>query len=1026
MEFRSITILEKTNNKKGDLFCRLMSDLFHALGYDQPRFDVHKSGREIDLTTRHRTEKKIAIAECKAHKSKIGGDDINKFIGALDAEKRKYKKSDIYKSFNVTGYFVSLSGYKETSIEQEQDLDDDRVILITPSKIVKELIHGKIIVSLEKAISKIDIGDKVIEDFADLIAYQKGWVWAIYLGNGQQTSHICFIHAEGQLLVNDLAKEIVTLDSKLDKRFEGLEIVSAKNLTNQIKSTKSKYFKYLENECGEIHFEGLPTDKDSGSVKVKLENIFIVPHLEKIPEHKEQKKLEDLVVDNREGIGEVLKKNGRIAILAKPGGGKSTLIKRLAIAYAYPNRKSLIKDDLPNKSWFPVFIRCRELGERVKSSITEIIEGIPNRAEIGDCSEEFRILVSNSLQNGNALLLIDGLDEISEDRNRISFINQLRTFTATYPQIQMVITSREAGFRIVGGVIASYCTNYRLSGLNDSEIEALSLKWHKEIIDDTQKTQNDALNLSRLIISDSRIRTLAENPLLLTTLLFVRRWAGYLPTKKSVLYQEMIKLLLVTWNVEGHEQLDIEEAEPQLAYVAFWMTCKGVQTIAYNELKSCLLEARKQMPDILGFTNVSVPDFINRVESRSSLLILSGHKKLNNEEITPIYEFLHLSFQEHLTAKAIVEKFVPDVYSGKTSLEILEPYILDETWKEVIPLVAILLKRDSSPLIEYLVEQSVIADEMDIRGAKSRHPEKVSPAELLGNCIANEIQVAPTLLEKAIEWFAKNRYNIHDKSSLETILNSKFESAFRNRLKYLYFEEYDDKFSAPIGGLIGEAYLHKLRKEKSSVLDQIISDILSSERETCCIGLFALMIYSYELQSPVETKEKELNESNLDDVLNKICDLIESGDPQYSYPACWSVAWISESFEYSLDQKSRLINIISESWLNCSDHNLSRVHSWSIITLMDSALKIEKFITDQQTMRDALQYRFNNPINDRDKLLCILLGYHLKVSFDKSEVQQTLNLEHQRRGNRRPNIKEYARLLKIELNSSKSSTQQTI
>jgi len=56
MKLRNIEILEKDKNKKGDLFGRLMSDLFHALGYDEPRFNIHKSGREIDLNARHRTE----------------------------------------------------------------------------------------------------------------------------------------------------------------------------------------------------------------------------------------------------------------------------------------------------------------------------------------------------------------------------------------------------------------------------------------------------------------------------------------------------------------------------------------------------------------------------------------------------------------------------------------------------------------------------------------------------------------------------------------------------------------------------------------------------------------------------------------------------------------------------------------------------------------------------------------------------------------------------------------------------------
>ena len=153
MKLRKIIILEEDKNKKGDLFGRLMGDLFHSLGYDEPRMNIQKSGREIDLQAVHRTEKKIAIAECKAHDNLIGGDDINKFAGAFDAESRKFKKTKAYKRSDTVGYFISLSGFKQTAIEQENEIDNERLILIKPEKIVRELIKGRIIVSIEKAIS---------------------------------------------------------------------------------------------------------------------------------------------------------------------------------------------------------------------------------------------------------------------------------------------------------------------------------------------------------------------------------------------------------------------------------------------------------------------------------------------------------------------------------------------------------------------------------------------------------------------------------------------------------------------------------------------------------------------------------------------------------------------------------------------------------------------------------------------------------------------------------------------------------
>jgi len=721
------------------------------------------------LNSSHRTEHKIAIAECKAHQETIGGADINKFIGVIDAEKIKLKKDKDLKGFSLVGYFISLSGFKETAIEQENDCDNKRVILIKPEKIVEELIRGKILVSPERAISSLSSvsSQLALIEQTDLLAYSNGWVWAIYYSNsdGQKISHFALVHAEGKPLIKDLAQEIILIDAKLNKLFEGLTLLNNEEYTVSIQQnldeTREKYFEYLENELGEIQFEGLPTDKEAGSVKVKLENIFVPLHLTK----SKRKNGEFNVDENRrESIGEILKNKSQLAILAKPGGGKSTLLKRIAISYAFPDRRGQINDELPNTNWFPIFLRCRELGERVSLSITDIIHGIPARAEIHSCVNDFSILVSKSLQNGNALLLIDGLDEIAEDKNRIAFVNQLRTFIATYPTINIIVTSREAGFRIVSNFLATYCENYTVSNLVESEIEELCLKWHKAIVDESENTVKEANKLSELIINDRRIKVLAENPLLLTTLLFVKRWAGYLPTKRSVLYQEMIKLLLVTWNVEGHEILDIEEAEPQLAFVAYWMTKNGQQTISADELNNCLIDARKQMPEILGYTNISPSEFIKRVESRSSLLIMSGHKKLESGSITAIYEFLHLSFQEYLTAKAIVKKFIPQPDCNSRVVDIIKTNANNENWKEVIPLVAVLLERDTKELIEYLISESQsIASAVDLKAKRGRLEGVSLAPSLLGSCLANEIQISPDLLGTAIEWYAKNAYSIPDK-----------------------------------------------------------------------------------------------------------------------------------------------------------------------------------------------------------------------------------------------------------------------
>ena len=109
----------------------------------------------------------------------------------------------------------------------------------------------------------------------------------------------------------------------------------------------------------------------------------------------------------------------------------------------------------------------------------EIISSITHRAEILKYEQSFQALVEDALQEGRMLFLLDGLDEVSQEKNRICLVNQLRTFVATYPNTRLVVTSREAGFRAVASTLASYCRQYTIDGMDKDEIRLLSLKWMK-------------------------------------------------------------------------------------------------------------------------------------------------------------------------------------------------------------------------------------------------------------------------------------------------------------------------------------------------------------------------------------------------------------------------------------------------------------------------------------------------------------------------------------------------------------------
>lgn len=760
----NIRILEQDNNKRGDLFGRLMADLFVALGYDQPRLNIHKSGREIDLSAEHRLERRHAIAECKATADTIGGADLNKFVGALDAEHERDKP--------ITGYFISLSGFKETAIEQEKTRRNTRIVLLTGPDVIEELIKGRILVAKDHATEiagRLCAGQNslALDDQAELLAHQRGWMWAIYWTQGKQRTHFALIHADGTPLARVLADKIIAADQSCGGELHGLTCLNPMPTgtynAEQMAQAVSAYARYLSDECGYILLDGLPADSDVGSRPMRLENLFVPLHLDIANQEK-----------IRQPVGSVLEQHPQLALLAAPGGGKSTLIKRLAVAYADPDRRGQAADGLPQRDWLPLFFRCRELRGLARNSFADLIEALSEREHVRQHSAAFRAAIDAALVDGRILLLVDGLDEIADSGDRAAFVCTLRSALQAYPGTAFVVTSREAGFRHVAAHLAPICTHATLSSFNADDIRRLSVAWHREVVGDTEKVRADAEQLAADIVANDRIERLAVNPLLLTTLLLVKRWVGSLPTRRAMLYGKAVEVLLMTWNTEGHDAIPQEEALPQLCYVAATMMLEKIERISRPRLAELIRQAREALPTELGYVQGSVEDFIHRVEDRSSLLMMTGHD-VEDGLLVEFFEFRHLTFQEFLAARAMVEGWHPGRQDSDTLVDVLEAHFNDEKWREVIPLAAVLGGKATEALIVRLTSEVA---SLDVDLDNDNHTVLA-----LANCLADEAAARPATIRTALRELVRFGDNLNKMPCSSSLAKSKYGADLREEAR---------------------------------------------------------------------------------------------------------------------------------------------------------------------------------------------------------------------------------------------------
>jgi hypothetical protein len=144
-----------------------------------------------------------------------------------------------------------------------------------------------------------------------------------------------------------------------------------------------------------------------------------------------------------------------------------------------------------------------------------------------------------------------------------------------------------------------------------------------------------------------------------------------------------------------------------------------------------------------------------------------------NGTLLEFYEFRHLTFQEYLTAKAIVEGWYQQRLDTDSIVSVLESHLSDPKWREVIPLAAVLAGRKADPLV---VRLTGLADKRMLR--------------VLTACLADEVQATPETIRSAIRLVAsKPTLPNAIKGNVSLIIRSKYGALLREESGAMYLHE---------------------------------------------------------------------------------------------------------------------------------------------------------------------------------------------------------------------------------------------
>jgi internalin A len=215
--------------------------------------------------------------------------------------------------------------------------------------------------------------------------------------------------------------------------------------------TLLSYFQNLQRHFMVANNFGLALDDedrpDTKTAPAYLRNLFVPPHLGERHYDPEQLINLEMQGQNQNWLDavEVLKQNPRMFLLGDPGAGKSTLLSWLMLAFSYSG-ENLTKMQLGERVPFLLVLRDLPLSQvRDWDTLWQVFLN-KHLDHLAAPLQEQTALISQLFESGQAFLLIDGLDEVTEEKSRTYLGKAVLDGINRFPRCVFMMTSRLLGF----------------------------------------------------------------------------------------------------------------------------------------------------------------------------------------------------------------------------------------------------------------------------------------------------------------------------------------------------------------------------------------------------------------------------------------------------------------------------------------------------------------------------------------------------------------------------------------------------
>jgi len=403
----------------------------------------------------------------------------------------------------------------------------------------------------------------------------------------------------------------------------------------------------------------------SGEERALLD-VFVKPRLQRLESrYVEGAKQNQLVIETPDVV---INHHTRLLVIGEAGSGKSIILREAVLTMLSQNTRD-------SKPLLPLLVKAHDLAKSAKKRFLEILNEIIQRYY---SLPEFDFEAAG--KDAELVLLIDGLDEITDMTRREEIKSHIINFSNDHPNVRTIVTSRRTKDTIDINSMPSF-QRWDVLEFNFGQVREFISKW----FGDRQESSN---RLLAALSDHDLLSKLPNTPLVLTLLAILFDSDDYreIPSNLTELYRMFLDLLMGRWNldrrVETIHNANIREyLATEIALTMHRNKSISIDRQQFNQIVENTAATR-------GFS-IDSDVLLNELMEQSALLVLNDRDQL---------EFRHLSFQEFLVAVAIHSRSL-----GKEVDFLIEHF--EQSWWTKVLYFYCGLRHDTPEVLERILDR---------------------------------------------------------------------------------------------------------------------------------------------------------------------------------------------------------------------------------------------------------------------------------------------------------------------------------